>query len=127
MSCTLGRLRQVSQGATVLALVAWFVVAMAFGTGMAWASADLPAGSDVGAGPSPQGQEGENDGRDGEAELPWLFAVFFITWAAFFAYAFVMSRRQREMQREVEALSRALADRERQAQEAESEPESPQA
>lgn len=49
---------------------------------------------------------------DGESELPWLFAVFFITWAAFFAYVFVMSRRQREMRREIDALSRALADRE---------------
>ena len=49
---------------------------------------------------------------DGESELPWLFAVFFITWAAFFAYVFMMSRRQREMRREIDALSRALADRE---------------
>ena len=44
----------------------------------------------------------------GEAELPWLFAVYAITWAAFFAYVFVMSRRQREMQREIDALRRAL-------------------
>ena len=44
----------------------------------------------------------------GEAELPWLFAVYAITWAAFFAYVFIMSRRQREMQREIDALKRAL-------------------
>ena len=44
----------------------------------------------------------------GEAELPWLFAVYAITWAAFFGYIFVMSRRQREMQREIDALKRAL-------------------
>ena len=44
----------------------------------------------------------------GEAELPWLFAVYAITWAAFFGYVFVMSRRQREMQREIETLKRAL-------------------
>ena len=44
----------------------------------------------------------------GEAELPWLFAVYAITWAAFFAYVFVMSRRQREMQREIDTLRRAL-------------------
>ncbi len=44
----------------------------------------------------------------GEAELPWLFAVYAITWAAFFAYVFIMSRRQREMQREIDALRRAL-------------------
>ena len=49
---------------------------------------------------------------EGESELPWLFAVFFITWAAFFGYVFVMSRRQREMRREVDALRRVLAQRE---------------
>lgn len=46
--------------------------------------------------------------RRGEAELPWLFAVYAITWASFFGYVFVMSRRQREMQREIETLKRAL-------------------
>ena len=48
----------------------------------------------------------------GESELPWLFAVYIITWAAFFGYIFVISRRQREMRREIEALKRAMADRE---------------
>ena len=46
--------------------------------------------------------------RSGEAELPWLFAVYAITWAAFFAYVFFMSRRQREMQREIDTLKRAI-------------------
>lgn len=58
---------------------------------------------------APQQQESED--RDPEANLPYLFAVFFITWAAFFGYVFVMSRRQREMQGEIDALKRALADR----------------
>ncbi len=44
----------------------------------------------------------------GESELPWLFAVYVITWAAFFAYVFIMSRRQHEMQREIDTLKRAL-------------------
>ena len=48
-----------------------------------------------------------------EANLPFLFAVYIITWAAFFAYAFYVSRRRREMQGEIEALKRALEDRER--------------
>ena len=60
--------------------------------------------------PQPQAQEPE-----GESELPWLFAVFFVTWAAFFVYIFIMSRRQREMQREIDALKRALAEREDEA------------
>ena len=50
--------------------------------------------------------------RAPEANLPFLFAVYIITWAAFFAYIFYVSRRQREMQSEIEALKRALEDRE---------------
>ena len=50
--------------------------------------------------------------RAPEANLPFLFAVYIITWAAFFGYAFYVSRRQREMQGEIEALKRALQDRE---------------
>ena len=66
--------------------------------------------------------DAQEQGRRPEANLPFLFAVFFITWAAFFGYIFVMSRRQREMQREIEALTRALADRVRQNVESESYP-----
>ena len=50
--------------------------------------------------------------RAPEANLPFLFAVYIITWAAFFGYAFYVSRRQREMQGEIKALKRALKDRE---------------
>lgn len=57
--------------------------------------------------PAPQEQSG-----DPEANLPYLFAVFIITWGAFFAYVFYMSRRQREMQAEIDALKRALSQRE---------------
>ncbi len=59
-----------------------------------------------------EGVPQQSDELDGESELPWLFAVFIITWAAFFAYVFIMSRRQREMQREIEVLKRSLEDRE---------------
>ena len=58
--------------------------------------------------PEQQAQAGEPD-----ANLEYLFAVFIITWAAFFAYTFYMSRRQREMRKEIDALRRALVDRER--------------
>ena len=54
-----------------------------------------------------------------EANLPFLFAVFIITWAAFFAYVFYVSRRQREMQSEIEALKQALDERDRRAAEQE--------
>ena len=65
-------------------------------------------------------EEHENDGG-GDSELPWLFAVFFVTWAAFFGYVLVMSRRQREMRREIDALRRALDDQQRRASRAETE------
>jgi CcmD family protein len=49
---------------------------------------------------------------DPEANLPFLFAVYIVTWAAFFAYVFFMGRRQREMQSDIEALKRALTEKE---------------
>ena len=53
-------------------------------------------------------------GGDGpEANLPYLFAVYIITWAAFFAYVFYVSRRQRELRNEIQDLKRALEERDR--------------
>ncbi len=49
--------------------------------------------------------------RSPEANLPYLFAVFIITWAGFFAYVFFSSRRQRQMEREIEALKSMLRER----------------
>ena len=51
-------------------------------------------------------------GSDPEANLPFLFAVYILTWAGFFGYAFYMSRRQRDMQRDIDALRQALRNRE---------------
>ena len=66
--------------------------------------------SQLGSGPTayPQAADGP------EANLPFLFAVYIITWAAFFAYVFYISRRRREMQNEIEALKRAVEERDRQ-------------
>ena len=49
--------------------------------------------------------------QEGGSELTWLFAVFFITWAFFFGYVFLTSRRQREMQQEIDHLRRTLQER----------------
>lgn len=51
-------------------------------------------------------------GSDPEANLPFLFAVYILTWAGFFGYAFYMSRRQRDMRRDIDALRQALRDHE---------------
>ena len=85
-----------------LALICW----SALGTAGAYDGA-----IHVGAQAMPPAQEGSGP----EANLPFLFAVFIITWAAFFAYVFYVSRRQREMQGEIEALKRALQERDEQA------------
>lgn len=42
------------------------------------------------------------------SNLPFLFAVFAVTWVIFFAYAFFVSRRRQEMQREVKDLQQSL-------------------
>lgn len=52
------------------------------------------------------------NGKKPEANLPYLFTVFIITWAGFFAYAFIISRRQRHMQQEIEVLKGMLRDAE---------------
>ena len=63
-------------------------------------------------------QEGDSDP---EAHLPFLFAVYRTTVGGFFAYAFAMSRRQREMQRELDALKAAIIDKESQPEAAQAE------
>jgi len=39
-----------------------------------------------------------------------LFAVFAVTWVVFFAYAFFISRRRQEVQREIQDLRQALEE-----------------
>jgi CcmD family protein len=40
------------------------------------------------------------------SNLTFLFAAFAVTWVVFFAYAFFLSRRRQEVQRELRALRR---------------------
>ena len=44
----------------------------------------------------------QNEGP--ESNLKFLFAVFFITWLAFFAYVFFLSRRLKSMKQEINDL-----------------------
>ena len=87
----------------IIAAIATILLAAALAPAAAVSAHDAPQSSlskDAAEAPAQQ--------QRGEAELPWLFAVYAITWAAFFGYIFIMSRRQREMQREIDALNRAL-------------------
>ena len=63
--------------------------------------------------PAAQGVAQAQEGGGPEANLPFLFAVYIVTWAAFFAYVFYVSRRQRELQNEIKDLRRALEERDR--------------
>ena len=105
-------IRAFHRGLLLIAIVVALVAATPFATAHAQISPEVAyfLGGESAPAPQPQAQEFE-----GESELPWLFAVFFVTWATFFAYVFIMSRRQREMQRELDALKRALAEREDEA------------
>ena len=53
------------------------------------------------------------EGVPGESNLPFLYGVFTVTWATFFAYAFYVSRRQRELRRQIDELRRVLEERDR--------------
>ncbi len=44
------------------------------------------------------------------SNLPFLFAVFAVTWVVFFAYAFFISRRRQEVQREIQDLRQSLEE-----------------
>ncbi len=43
--------------------------------------------------------------------LPYMFAVYTITWLAFFAYAFYMNRRQRELRRQIDELRWGMTEK----------------
>ena len=47
----------------------------------------------------------EMESADLGTNLGFLFTIFAITWAGFFAYIFVMSRRQRDLERAVSTLT----------------------
>ena len=50
--------------------------------------------------------------NDPEANLKYLFAVFFLVWALFFGYIFFLSRRLKEMRNEVAMLRKIISEKE---------------
>lgn len=57
----------------------------------------------------PEGPMTQNEGP--ESNLKFLFAVFFITWLAFFAYVFFLSRRLKSMKQEINDLRSHLGEK----------------
>lgn len=68
-------------------------------------------------------QQVDEMNRD-SSELPWLFAVFFVTWAVFFTYVFVMSQRQKQLRREISALKSIVSKTSRSVHQVSSESDS---
>ena len=52
---------------------------------------------------------------DLERNLGFLFAIYLVTWAGFFAYIFIMSRKQNDLSREINALKGQVLGREHEA------------
>ena len=44
------------------------------------------------------------------SNLPFLFAAFAVAWLVFFGYAFFVSRRRQELEREVQELQQSLEE-----------------
>lgn len=98
-------------------LAVLLVVSAALAPATGWGSAAEAGSVSEAEVPEFLSQESESEPDDGpEANLPYLFAVFIITWAAFFGYVFVMSRRQNELRQEIDALKQRLAQSEGAAQ-----------
>lgn len=57
----------------------------------------------------PEGPMTQDEGP--ESNLKFLFAVFFITWLAFFAYVFFLSRRLKSMKQEINDLRSHLGEK----------------
>ena len=49
--------------------------------------------------------------NDPEANLKYLFAVFFLVWALFFGYIFFLSRRLKEMRNEVTMIKKIISEK----------------
>ena len=113
MFCTSALHSRVSRGGLVLVALVAMAAATVFDMAPTQASDSMTRS---GGQEEPAAPQAEGDDKDPEANLPFLFAVFFTTWAVFFAYVFLMSRRQREMRQEIEALRRSLAERDRLAE-----------
>ena len=108
--------------------IGWILIA-ALAVGIAagpWWARDTYAAS---AGPETTGpaasQQQEAENSDPEANLPYLFAVYMVTWGVFFAYVFFTSRRQREMRRELDVLKATLEEKDRLSGGREQEPSEP--
>ena len=86
---------------TLIALIVLSVVVLAMDADVTLAQQSTPE------------QTTATESSDPEANLPYLFAAYSVTWVGFFVYVYYLSQRNRNLRREVEALREALEERER--------------
>ena len=74
----------------------------------------VPAGAialaSAGGPPEVAAEIAAQENTNTETNLDFLFAIYIVTWAGFFAYVFVVSRRQRTMEREIKDLRQLLTE-----------------
>jgi CcmD family protein len=83
---------------------------------IAIAASIVPAGVALAATDGPLFRVAEVVGQDNtntETNLDYLFAIYLITWVGFFTYIFIVSRRQRTMEREIEGLKQLLSQQQK--------------
>ena len=89
------------------------VAALATVALMASAATAAPAQQDS----TQQAPAEASEERGPEANLPYLFAAYSVTWVGFFVYLYYLSQKQRSLRREVETLREALEERDRRERE----------
>ena len=97
------------RGWRTFAVIAGLLLALAPAGATALAAGD--PGASVASMPAAQ-EEGTPS-----TNLGYLFAIYIVTWAGFFAYIFILSRRQRSLEREIENLKKLLAGKQGSEQE----------
>ena len=90
---------------TVLGAAVVLAALSALGTVEASVFAAADSAGSAAAGGVPQ------ENTNTSTNLGYLFAIYIITWAGFFAYIFLVSRRQRSLEREVRNLRKLVTDR----------------
>lgn len=61
--------------------------------------------------PSVAGASVQGQSAPGESNLGFLLVALLIAWAGFFAYTFYLSRKTREMRREIDELREQLSEK----------------
>ncbi|MFL2764439.1 MAG: CcmD family protein [Dehalococcoidia bacterium] len=82
------------------------IVAILFVIFMFFITQDIIFSSDGGAGAA----NGQIIIKESNSNLGYLFAVFFVTWIAFFGYLFFISKKQQNIIRDIKELENTISN-----------------